>query len=158
IPGTTRDTLEETANLHGIPVVLTDTAGIAETDDPVERLGVMRSRAALSAADLALLVLDAAAPPDAADAEIAALLSGKPTIRAWTKIDLVAGDEWRVTSDELAALRVTHHLSPITRHVAVSALTGAGLDQLAQAVAEVLLGGAAPTGERLVSNPRHRDA
>src|SRR5262245_63957912 len=89
IPGTTRDTLEETANLHGIPVVLTDTAGIAETDDPVERLGVMRSRAALSAADLALLVLDAAALPDTADAEIAALLAGKPTIVVWNKIDLL---------------------------------------------------------------------
>ena len=73
IPGTTRDTLEETADLNGIPVVLVDTAGIAETDDPVERLGIARSRAALAAADLALLVLDASVPPSDADAAIAAL-------------------------------------------------------------------------------------
>jgi tRNA modification GTPase len=156
IPGTTRDTLEETANLGGIPVVLVDTAGIAETDDPVERLGVARSRAALAAADLALLVLDAAAesrrmeePP--ADAEIVALLAGKPTIVVWNKVDLLAGEECRVTSDERASPRVT-------RSVAVSALTGAGIDELAEAVADVLLGGAAPSGDRLVSNPRHRDA
>src|SRR5205823_6403724 len=90
IPGTTRDTLEETANLRGIPVVLIDTAGIAATDDVVERLGVARSRAALAAADLALLIVDAAAPPAAADAELAALVAGKPTIVVWNKIDLLA--------------------------------------------------------------------
>ncbi len=89
IPGTTRDTLEETANLRGIPVVLIDTAGIAETEDPVERLGVARSRAALSGADLALFVRDATRPPDPAEEEIAALCAGKPTIVVLNKIDLL---------------------------------------------------------------------
>ena len=93
IPGTTRDTLEETANLGGIPVVLVDTAGIAETDDPVERLGVARSRAALAAADVALLVLDASQPPTDADAAIAALTEDKPTIAVLNKIDLLAEDK-----------------------------------------------------------------
>ena len=97
IPGTTRDTLEEIANLRGIPVVLIDTAGIAATDDVVERLGVARSRAALAAADLVLLILDAAAPPAAADAEIAALVAEKPTIVVWNKIDLL---EPTTTSDD----------------------------------------------------------
>jgi small GTP-binding protein len=92
IPGTTRDTLEETANLQGIPVVLVDTAGIAETADPVERLGVARSRAALAAADLALLVVDSSAPACDEDAAIAALVEGKPTIVVMNKIDLVSGD------------------------------------------------------------------
>src|SRR4029453_1715489 len=95
IPGTTRDTLEETANLRGIPVVLVDTAGIAETADPVERLGVARSRAALATADLALLVVDASAPPSDEDAAVAALAEGKPTILVLNKIDLLMGDgEW----------------------------------------------------------------
>jgi tRNA modification GTPase len=154
IPGTTRDTLEETANLRGIPVVLIDTAGIAATDDPVERLGVARSRSALAAADLALLVLDAAAPPARADAEIAELAVGKPTIVVWNKIDLVMGNGWQATRDR-------ENPAPAIRNaatVAVSALTGAGMDDLTRAVADVLLGGAAPAGERLVSNPRHRDA
>jgi tRNA modification GTPase len=160
IPGTTRDTLEETANLRGIPVVLIDTAGIATTDDVVERLGVARSRAALEAADLALLVLDATAPPTAADAEIAALVAEKPTIVVWNKIDLLepTTDDRRPTIDELSTSLVTRHSSLVTPQVAVSALTGAGLDDLVQAIAEVLLGGAAPAGERLVSSPRHRDA
>jgi tRNA modification GTPase len=196
IPGTTRDTLEEIANLRGIPVVLIDTAGIATTDDVVERLGVARSRAAVAAADLVLLILDAAAesrpsdpptlrpgcspepgrsagepslrgtklkgsrmegPPSAA-AEIVALVAGKPTIVVWNKIDLLTGDEEWVTGDDGRTSLVTRHPSLVTRHVAVSALTGAGLDDLVQAVADVLLGGAAPAGEHLISSPRHRDA
>jgi tRNA modification GTPase len=158
IPGTTRDTLEETANLGGIPVVLVDTAGITATDDVVERLGVARSRAALAAADLALLIIDAAAPTDVADADLAALVAGKPTIVVWNKIDLLASDEFQVTNDERRNSPVTHHSSLVTGQVAVSALTGAGIDDLVKAVADLLLGGAAPASERLVSSPRHRDA
>ncbi|MGD8624523.1 MAG: tRNA uridine-5-carboxymethylaminomethyl(34) synthesis GTPase MnmE, partial [Anaerolineae bacterium] len=90
IPGTTRDTLEETLNLQGIPVILVDTAGIAAgTRDPIERLGIERSRAALAQADLALLVVDASCPPESADREIAALVAGKPAILVLNKIDLV---------------------------------------------------------------------
>jgi len=166
IPGTTRDTLEETANLHGIPVVLIDTAGIGETDDPVERLGVARSRAALAVADLALLVLDASAPPMPEDAEIAALAEGKPTIVVLNKIDLVESriedsgwriEDGRLTGDPLSSIFYPPS-SEFAAVVGTSALTGAGLDNLAEAVARVLLGGAAISGERLVSNPRHRDA
>jgi len=180
IPGTTRDTLEETANLRGIPVVLIDTAGIAATDDVVERLGVARSRAALAAADLVLLILDAAAESrrmegrHAADAEIAALVAGKPTIVVWNKIDLLdnegvnrgAGEgvnEASITHDQSIAPAHSFTPSPLrpftfSATVAVSALTGAGMDDLVRVVADVLLGGAAPASERLVNSPRHRDA
>ena len=90
IPGTTRDTLEETLNLQGVPVVLVDTAGISQAAaDPVERLGIERSRAALAGADLALLVLDASQPLTDADRAIAALADGKPTIVVLNKIDLL---------------------------------------------------------------------
>jgi tRNA modification GTPase len=160
IPGTTRDTLEETANLQGIPVVLTDTAGIAESVDPIEQLGVARSRAALVAADLALLVLDASVPPAAADAEIAALTVGKPTILVLNKTDLVERASGRAGDIDGSRRPLTHSLDlPVApaATVAVSALTGAGMDDLVRAVAHVLLGGAA-VSERMVSNPRHRDA
>jgi tRNA modification GTPase len=157
IAGTTRDTLEETASLRGIPVVLIDTAGIADTDDPVERLGVARSRAALAGADLALLVLDASAPFTDEDAALAALAARKPTIVVLNKIDLLAsttGDR-RPATDERDIANLTPQASSL---VEVSALTGAGLDDLADAVAQVLLGGSAAAPERMVSSPRHRDA
>jgi tRNA modification GTPase len=170
IPGTTRDTLEETANLHGIPVVLIDTAGIGETDDPVERLGVARSRAALAAADLALLVLDASAPPTPEDAEIAALVEGKPVIvvlnkcdlidvEACSQIDVQTSDKRQEIGDK-AVSRLPSLVSLLGAKAVIltSALTGAGLDDLAEAVARVLLGGVPMSSERLVSNPRHRDA
>jgi tRNA modification GTPase len=165
IPGTTRDTLEETANLRGIPIVLIDTAGIAETDDLVERLGVERSRAALASADLALLVLDVSAPLTPADAKIAALATHRPTILVLNKSDRLdegvngrAGE--RVTHRQPALPFTPSSLHPFTfaATIPTSATTGAGLDDLAQAVADVLLGGAAPASERMVSNPRHRDA
>jgi tRNA modification GTPase len=89
IPGTTRDTLEETINLGGVPFVLIDTAGIDQTDDLVERLGVERSRKALTQADLALVVVDGSQPLEAGDLEIAAAVNGRPAILVVNKIDLV---------------------------------------------------------------------
>ncbi|NNJ11975.1 tRNA uridine-5-carboxymethylaminomethyl(34) synthesis GTPase MnmE [Chloroflexales bacterium ZM16-3] len=153
IPGTTRDTLEETANLAGIPVVLIDTAGIHDSADPVERLGVERSRQALRGADLALLVLDAAQPVGPGDRAIAALTLEKPTIIVWNKADSA-----HVTFNiEYAPFNI--HPAPLAR-VATSAHSGVGIEDLTQAIARALLGGAPPAaGEaHLVSSPRHRDA
>jgi tRNA modification GTPase len=150
IPGTTRDTLEETANLAGIPVVLTDTAGITETTDRVEQIGINRSRAALAAADLVLLVLDCTRPITAAERELAKLAVGKSLIVALNKIDLL--------TDPTLAFVPTDLLPTPLALVPISAQHGTGLDHLAQAVAQVLLGHQ-PTGDtRLVSNQRHRDA
>lgn len=70
IPGTTRDTIEESLNLRGLPVVLTDTAGIHETRDPIERIGIERSKAAFNDADLIILVLDGSKPISKEDLEI----------------------------------------------------------------------------------------
>jgi tRNA modification GTPase len=160
VPGTTRDTLEETANLAGIPVVLIDTAGITESADPVERLGVERSRAALAGADLALLVLDSSQPPTAADEQIAALTLEKPTLLVWSKADQHPGYSNGSNSLDSAALPelpIEHH--QIVGSVLTSAATGQGIEELAQEVARVLLGSAAPaSGAQLVTNPRHRDA
>lgn len=151
VPGTTRDTLEETANLQGIPVVLIDTAGIHESADPVERLGVERSRAALQNADLALLVFDAQAPVGPGDLAIAGLTREKPTILVWNKLDTPG--QTPPTAPDLGHPR-------LLATVGASALSGAGVDDLAAAVAQTLLGQApAAAGEaHLVSSPRHRDA
>ncbi|WP_129626583.1 tRNA uridine-5-carboxymethylaminomethyl(34) synthesis GTPase MnmE [Candidatus Oscillochloris fontis] len=152
IPGTTRDTLEETANLDGIPVVLIDTAGIRESHDPVEQLGVERSRRALAGADLALLVLDATVPPGPADRVIAELTYEKPTILIWNKQDVVHNP------DLVPPSPFAHpHLLGV---VATTATTGAGIDLLSRTVSRALLGGAplASGAAHLVSSPRHRDA
>lgn len=168
IPGTTRDTLEETLNLQGIPVVLVDTAGItAETEDPIERLGIERSRAALAQADLALMVVDASQPLDSADREIAALVGPKPAIVALNKIDLLETSdlcnpspaEGHDRNGKYPRQRVHSHCSVLdSTCIPISALTGAGLEDLESAiVATVLAGQITPSEAPLVTNPRHKE-
>ena len=149
IAGTTRDTLEETANLGGVPVVLVDTAGITPTEDPVERIGVERSRRALDAADLALLVLDGSEPLTSRDVEIAALTQGKPTIVVVNKAD---------QPRRLDAASILSAHQNVRATTTVSAETGVGVNDLAVTVAQSLLSGDPLPGAALVTNPRHRDA
>jgi len=146
IPGTTRDTLEETVVVGGVPLILVDTAGITEARDPIERLGVERSRAAVAASDLALLVLDGSQPPTAEDEAIAGLLSERTALVVINKCDLPPAPG----AERLLAGR------PCVR---VSALTGQGLPELEQAVLEAILAGRMQADEApLVSRPRHVDA
>jgi tRNA modification GTPase len=147
IPGTTRDTLEETLNLRGVPLVLMDTAGIrAASDDPVERVGIERSRSALAAADLALLVVDGSEPLMAADRDIAALVGNKTALVVVNKNDLPA-----VTS--------ARDLLPLCPHLRVSALTGQGLEALEEAIIETVFAGQVIASDVvLVSSPRHKEA
>ncbi|MFZ5917707.1 MAG: tRNA uridine-5-carboxymethylaminomethyl(34) synthesis GTPase MnmE [Chloroflexota bacterium] len=147
VPGTTRDTLEETLNLQGVPLVLVDTAGIrAASDDPVERLGIARSRAALTGADLALLVVDGSEPLTAADRDIAALVGDKTALVVLNKSDLPAATDAR-------------HLLPHRPHLRLSALTGEGLDALEEAIVETVFAGQAIASDAvLVSSPRHKEA
>lgn len=149
VPGTTRDTLEETINLHGVPLVLVDTAGIRlSADNEIEQLGIERSRAALQRADLALLVIDGSQPLDALDETIAGLIGDKAAIVVVNKRDLPASDA-----------TVADRLLPDARHVAISALTGTGLSDLEQAILDQLLrGSVAASDTPLVSNPRHKAA
>ena len=149
IPGTTRDTLEESANLAGIPVVLIDTAGIHASPDPVERLGIERSCLALAQADLALLVLDATQRLTAEDMQIAELIGAKPCIEVWNKLD---------EEPQFQPPPSTHDQQRPA--ILISVHTGQGLDRLVQAIAHTLLGGApAAAGmAHLITNPRHRDA
>lgn len=119
IPGTTRDTVEESLDLGGLAVRLIDTAGIRETADAVEREGIARTRRAVDQADLVLPVLDASAPLAPEDRQVLALAPAGAALAVLNKRDLLAGAEpaW---AGELGALpRVT-----------VSALTGEGLPGL----------------------------
>ncbi len=144
IPGTTRDTVEESVNLGGIAFVLVDTAGITETEDLVERLGVERSRQALAHADLALLVVDGSQPLTDADRQIAALIGERPAILVVNKRDL-----------PLATLGDT--LLPDAPRVEVSALSGQGLAELEAKMTQLVLAGQVVTSDApLVTNPRHK--
>lgn len=145
IPGTTRDTLEESIALQGIPFVLVDTAGISETRDPIERLGIERSAAVLQQADLALVVVDGSQPPSEDDFRVAELVAPRPAIVVVNKSDLPPASDYAA-------------LLPEARHIAISALTGAGLPDLEGLLVETVLSGqVTASDEPLVSNPRHRE-
>ena len=146
IPGTTRDTLEETVNLQGVPLILVDTAGIAHSRDLVETLGIERSRQALASADLALLVVDAHEPLRDADREIAKLIGIKPAILVVNKTDLPVRSRF-------------DYLLPHATRVELSALTGEGLAELEQAIIELIFSGKVMASDTaLVTNPRHKQA
>ena len=146
IPGTTRDTLEETANIGGIPLILVDTAGIrAEPADAVERIGINRSRAALSQADLAMVVIDTGQALTEADWEIGALAENKPALLILNKIDLPHSQP------------APGSFLPGIPRISMSALTGEGLEDLELALIAQVTGGQVVTPDTpMVSNPRHR--
>jgi tRNA modification GTPase len=122
IPGTTRDVLEETLNIRGIPVRLLDTAGIRQTDDPVEQEGVRRSEAAIEQADLLLIVLDASTPLSVDDRRLLdrhLANRDKARVVILNKTDLPCRLDKPITApDEHSAV------------VHLSAKTGEGLDEL----------------------------
>jgi tRNA modification GTPase len=168
IPGTTRDTLEETLNLQGVPVVLVDTAGITGgTSDLIEQLGVERSRQALAQADLALLVMDASEPLSTADRDIAGLVGTKPAIAVLNKIDLLQStgenaSAARAREARLDAQAVMENWAwsrAVPPFVLVSALTGQGLETLEEAIVDAVFSGQVSAGETpLVCSPRHKES
>lgn len=138
-PGTTRDTLEETLSVDGIPLVLIDTAGLRSADDPVERIGVERSAAAVAQADALLLVLDGSRP---ADRELHAAIEGlHPTVVALNKSDLGT----RLDAAELGL---------VAPAVMISALEKANLGRLLSTLRERLAPGGMAT-EAILANSRH---
>ncbi len=148
VPGTTRDTVEETLNLRGIPVVLVDTAGITCSENIVEQLGIERSRQALSRADLVLMVVDASQPLQEGDREIASQVE-VPAVLVANKNDLPAA----ITAADLV------QLLPGAKVVHTSMQTGAGLMELEVAIERAILGNRVYASDALlVTNPRHQEA
>lgn len=156
IPGTTRDTLEEVANVRGVPLVLTDTAGLrheTDTDDPIERIGMDRTRRALSNADLALLVFDGSQPLSDADLSVVAQAN---EIAPLMRIAVIN------KSDLPTALHVQQlgTLLDGVEMVSASAATPGGTDVLEEKLASLVLSGKATRAgdEAMVTSVRHRDA
>ena len=143
VPGTTRDTIEEKLRLGGQLLRLTDTAGIRETDDPVEALGVRRSRAALEGADLVLAVVDGSGEFTAEDAAILRAAEKAPHA-------LVL-----LSKDDLA--HKTEKLPTALPVIPVSVVSGEGLRELEEAVRDLYPLPAVPAGE-ILTNARQADA
>jgi tRNA modification GTPase len=145
IPGTTRDIIQETINIRGIPLVLTDTAGLRETRDPVEKIGVSRAQELARDADLLLLVVDARDFYTSEDKKILKKVDFKKTILVINKIDL---KESLTEREEF----------PI-RSVRLSSLTGQGITRLEELIEELITSGKAELSETvIVSRARHEDA
>lgn len=148
IPGTTRDTLEETANINGIPLIFVDTAGIrAEPADEVERIGVQRSQLALERAEIALLVIDGSCELEAGDWEIEQLIKRKPALLVVNKNDLRSTQQRNIPADFLSTAPRVH----------ISAMNNEGIDVLEEAIAKLVMGNNITLADTpLVSNPRHK--
>lgn len=146
IPGTTRDIVEESVSLAGIPLRLLDTAGIRETSDVVERIGVERSRGALEEADLILLVLNHHESLHEDERKLLKQLKDRPTIVVVNKIDL-AGEL------EMSEVEADY---PPERIVSLSAKEGSGIEALEDAVSRLFFSGQVEAGDlTYVSNARH---
>jgi len=206
IPGTTRDLVEESLNLRGIPLVLTDTAGIRETDDVVEAIGVERAHQALQQADLLLFVLDSSQPLTEQEQRLASLVAERKVIVVENKQDLLIkmreqrssetrvpqnGSEGGISVPNEAKGLTPHKaqsepkqgIEPLVKagtnvmqdreqraqthgmvlphapHVALSALTGEGIDQLEENMWQMVMGGQTLVNEALlITNPRHKQA
>jgi len=141
IPGTTRDSIEETFNLRGIPIRVMDTAGLRETSDEVERIGVERTRQGIAEADIVVLVLDADEGETLEDARLRSDIAKRPSIIAWNKWDLMRSHD------------------PPADGIVVSAATGWNLAALEDALATLALGGSAIKADAaLVTHARHQQA
>lgn len=135
IAGTTRDTVEEYFNIKGVPIRLADTAGIRETDDPVEAFGVRKSLQKMAEAGLVLLVWDITCPLDEEWRQKIAEMSGKPLLFLLNKTDLAAADEVNEFKGQIA------ELFPQTAVLELSAKNGGGLEELKDKIYQMAVAG-----------------
>lgn len=146
IPGTTRDVIEEYLNVRGIPVRLMDTAGIRETDDPVERIGVEKSISRYQEADLVLTVLDASEPMTESDRDLLSRVGDRQALVVLNKSDLP-----QVVREEEIRM-----LIPQARIIRTSAVETIGLAMLEDEIEALVSGGQVSGGYSFVSNVRHQ--
>lgn len=148
IAGTTRDTLEENIYLHGISLNVVDTAGIRETDDVVEKIGVTRARTAAESADLIIYVVDGSCPLDENDQEIMDFIRDKKAVVLLNKTDL----DMVVAKEELEE-RSSHKVIPI------SAKEQTGVEDLEEEIKSMFYQGEIGFNDEVyITNIRHKEA
>ena len=145
IPGTTRDVIEEYINLDGIPIKITDTAGIRETEDTVERIGVERSKEKIEEADLVILMLDTSRELDEEDRLIIDAVKDKKYISLLNKVDL----ERKLPNDIVDSLE---------NRIEISAKMATGIDDLKEMIKNLFFDGKIDSESLIISNTRHKQA
>ncbi len=149
IPGTTRDVLEEYMYMHGIPLKLMDTAGIRDTEDIVEKIGVQRSRDHIGDAELILLVIDASLPLSQEDIDLLISLRDRKTIIILNKTDL----EQQVSLEQISEYAASDSILPI------SVKTMDGINQLELKIKQMFLKGKINFNNQVyITNTRHKSS
>lgn len=146
IPGTTRDIIEEYVNIRGIPLKIVDTAGIRETEDVVEQLGVQRAREFVDKADLILLLLDSSLPLAEEDKQVLEILAGRQALVLINKTDLPQ----KLDMPEIMQYSKGYQV------LRISVENGSGIDALEEAIVERVYSGQVTQSEgAFVTNVRH---
>lgn len=149
IAGTTRDVIEEFVNIKGIPLKIVDTAGIRETEDVVEKIGVEKSRESFSTADLVIMVLDASRKLSEEDMEILESLKNKKTIVLLNKMDL----ESQIELEKIEEFVNSEDI------IKISALKHQGIEELQDKIEAMVYHGSVKNSSNLmITNSRHKDA
>lgn len=149
IAGTTRDVIEEFVNIKGIPLKIVDTAGIRETDDIVEKIGVEKSRDHMKSSDLVLVVLDSSRELEEDDLEILDAINPQKTLVLINKIDL----ESRLDMDKVKEYIAKDNIIPI------SAMENKGLESIHDKIETMVYEGRVSNkGDVMITNTRYKDA
>jgi len=130
LPGTTRDMIEESLNINGYPVILSDTAGLHDTDDPIETLGIEKTIENINGADLVLFTVEANCPVTAEDYSVFEQIRSKSMIIVINKIDLISGNEIFKLPAAWGNIECVH----------TSALYDRGIDHLKDQIIELAFG------------------
>lgn len=158
IAGTTRDTLEETINLGGISLNLIDTAGIRNTEDVVEKIGVERAKKISQDADLILYVVDTSVPLDESDEEIFSLIEKKPAIILMNKSDLKEVVDKNTIHDKIKKESNDFQEEQI-RFVRASMKKDEGIDELTELIRKLFFHGNIQYNDEVyITNIRHKEA
>jgi len=148
IPGTTRDVIESTIHMEGLPLRLMDTAGFRKVRGKLEKIGIRRAEQKLEEADLVLLVIDQSRPLQSEDLDLLARIQKKKAVVVLNKGDLPA----RVNQDALESTAVG------LARVRISALKGEGIEELRKAIRDVITSGVDTTDLGIAPSLRHKEA
>ncbi|WP_027308711.1 tRNA uridine-5-carboxymethylaminomethyl(34) synthesis GTPase MnmE [Caloramator sp. ALD01] len=147
IPGTTRDVIEEYINIRGIPVKIIDTAGIRETQDIVEKIGVEKSKEYIEKSDLIIFMIDSSRPLDDEDLEIIELIKNKKVIVVINKIDLPMELNLDIIKSNFNEENI----------VFASINTEKGVEDIKQKIEDFVFSGEVKSKDIFVTNVRHKD-